>query len=76
MNTENFTKHSEEVNVLFRCIIIPFSTKVAAHESASVMLKGKESILFVLNWVFCQVEINASKFPQVCFTFKFMLCSV
>ena len=48
MNTENFTKHSEEVNVLFRCIIIPFSTKVVAHESASVMLKGKETKVYFL----------------------------
>ena len=47
MNTRNFTKHSEKLNVLFRCIVIPFSTKGAAHKSASIML----------NETFLQVEI-------------------
>ena len=47
MNTRNFTKHSEKLNVLFRCIVMPFSTNGAAHESTSIML----------NETFLQVEI-------------------
>ena len=39
-------------------------------------IKGErnKSILFVLN-LFCQVEIITSKFLQISFTFKFILCS-
>ena len=37
--------------------------------------KETKSILFVLN-LFCLIEIITSKFLQVSFTFKFMLCSV
>ena len=34
-----------------------------------------KSVLFILN-LFCRVEIITSKFLQVSFTFKFMVCSV
>ena len=39
-------------------------------------IKGErnKSILFVLS-LFCQVEIITSKFLQISFTFKFILCS-
>ena len=70
-NLTQIQKLEREVKSIFDKASDEFNLK-GKEQKYTFHLKGKEA----KNLFFCRVELITSKFSQVSFTFKFMLCSV